>query len=383
MKICILSPIYPKNSDKRLGIFVHEQAKYIARLNHEVHVIAKGDVADKEFEVREGVNVHRICLQGKSIISNFVFAVLTLNKLITLNRELDFDVIHSHFVGALTALQGIAAKLLKKPYFITIHGIGMLTENKLNQSLIRFDFWLASKVICVSNYVAKLASKYTTRSKIDVVNNGVDPEKLKLTINKHDFKKKLGLRNEKILLSVAGLVKRKGIDVVIQALPDVIKQYPDLKYFVIGRGAEKNNLYEMAKSRGLLKNIIFIDYVSNEELASFYNLCDVFILMSRTLKKEEGIEGFGIAYIEASYFGKPVIGGKSGGTSDSIVDEVTGFRVEPENNKEIARKILLLLKNDKLRKKLSRAGAYRVKNQFLWSHSAQKLVRIYTSLINL
>ncbi len=379
MKICILSPIYPKNSDKRLGIFVHEQAKYIAKLNHEVHVIARGDVTDKEFEVKEGVNVHKIRLQGNSIISQLSFAILMLNKLIILNRKIDFDVIHSHFVGLLTAVQGIAAKLMKKPFFITIHGIGMLTENKLSQSLIRFDFKLTSKVICVSNYVAQLALKYTDKNKVIVINNGVDQEKLKLIVNRQDIKKKLGLKNEKILLSVAGLVKRKGIDLVIQALPDVIKHYPNLKYFVIGRGAEKNNLYEMAKSLGLLKNIIFIDYVSNEELASFYNICDVFILMSRTLKKEEGIEGFGIAYIEASYFGKPVIGGKSGGTSDSIVDSVTGFRVEPENKKEITRKILLLLKNAKLRKKLGKAGAYRVKSQFLWSHSAQKLAQIYKS----
>jgi phosphatidylinositol alpha-1,6-mannosyltransferase len=233
----------------------------------------------------------------------------------------------------------------------------------------------------VSNYVAKLASQYTKKSKIVVIKNGVDTEKLILTKSLSKFKKEINLKNEIILLSVGNLVERKGIDIVLSALPDVIKSYPSLKYFIIGAGPEKENLQKLIKGLNLRKHVVFAGDVDNKHLANFYNLCDIFVLMSRTIKEKAGIEGFGIVYIEASYFGKPVIGGKSGGTADAIVDGVTGYRIEPKNTEDLKNKLILLLKNEKLRKKLGQQGMKRVKNQFLWKHNVEKLVKVYGRLI--
>ncbi len=379
MQICILSPIYPTFSKPPLGIFVHEQAKYLAKKGHSVHVITSGNYEDKSYGMKEGVMVHRIKLGNLLPFKGTIFALLMLKKLIILNKKFDFDILHSHFVGPLTVLIGLASKLTKKRFVTTVHGIGLLTDNPIKKAMVRFYLRFPSKIICVSDYVSKLVSECASKNKIIIINNGVDPEKLRPTLSAMAFKEKLGLKNEKILLSIGALIERKGIDIILSSLPAVIKSYPNLKYFIIGKGPEKENLTRLVKELNLEKYTVFIDGVNNGDLANFYNICDTFLLMSKTLKQKNGVEGFGIAYIEASYFGKPVIGGKSGGTADSIVDNVTGYRVGPTNTQELIKKIVALLKDAKLSRKLGNSGMRRVKSQFLWEHNVKKLVQVYKS----
>jgi len=383
MQICILSPIYPVFSNPHLGVFVHEQAKFLVKNGHNVYVITLGDSEDKKQEIKEGIKVYRIKIKSFFILKRLLFSLSMLKNLISLNKKYNFGIIHSHFVGPLTALIGLTSKLIKRPFVITAHGIGLLNDSRFKKILTKFYLSFPLKIICVSNYVAQLAAKYTKKNKIVVINNGIDPEKLKPTRNVSDFKKKLNLKNEKILLSVGNLVERKGIGVIIKSLPEIVKIYPDIKYFIIGDGPEKKNLQKIVHELALEKYVVFIDYVSDQDLANFYNICDIFVLMSKTIKEKEGIEGFGIVYIEASYFGKPVIGGKSGGTADSIIDGVTGYRIDPTDIKEFVNKVVLLLKNDKLRKKLGQQGMKRVKTQLLWKHNVNKLIKVYKSIISL
>jgi glycosyltransferase involved in cell wall biosynthesis len=101
--------------------------------------------------------------------------------------------------------------------------------------------------------------------------------------------------------------------------------------------------------------------------------------MSRDLK--DIIESFGIVYIEASYFGKPVIAGKSGGTADAVVDGKTGYIIKYDNIKKLEKTILLLLKNKKLRDKLGEAGRKRVLKEFLWKNNVEKLLDLYNKKI--
>lgn len=380
MQICILSPIYPTFSKPPLGIFVHEQAKYLAKKGHSVHVITSGNHEDKSYEIKEGVVVHRIKIYNFLPFKGVIFASLMLKKLIILNKKFDFDVLHSHFVGSLTVLIGLASKLTKKRFVTTVHGIGLLTDNPIKKTMIRFYLTFPSKIICVSNYVSKLASKFTGRNKIIIVNNGVDREKLRPTLSAALFKKKLGLKNEKILLSIGALIERKGLDIILNSIPAVLKSYPNLKYFIIGKGPEKENLTQLVKELGLEKYVVFVDGVNDNDLANFYNICDIFLLMSKTLKQKDGVEGFGIAYIEASYFGKPIIGGKSGGTADSIVNGTTGYRIKYTDKQELVNKVLTLLKNVNLRKRLGHNGKNRVMAKFLWENIVDELVEVYKSV---
>jgi phosphatidylinositol alpha-1,6-mannosyltransferase len=161
-----------------------------------------------------------------------------------------------------------------------------------------------------------------------------------------------------------------------------MKEEPNIVYFIIGQGPEKEKLISLANKLNLKDKVAFIDYVSDADLANYFNICDIFLLMSKTIEEKSAIEGFGNVYLEASFMGKPVIGGKSGGTSDAVVDGKTGFLIEPDDAEELKKKIILLLKNKTLREKMGRYGRKRVLNGFLWKHNVEKLVKVYSGLLN-
>ena len=366
MKICMVSYLYPTKENRTLGIFVHHQARELAK-NNEVHVITKRSGNMQSYEICERVKVHRVGWFNSAIP----------NKIASLHGKIKFDVIHSHFLGFSTLLCGITSRALGLPFVATLHGSEIMSGNMIKKFYLSF----AGRIMCVSGYTANLAENIADKSKISIVNNGVDPRRLRAKKSSGMFKKTIGLANNCIILSVADLVKRKGIDAVIRALPSLKNNHPDLVYIIIGRGPEKDNLASLAKRLKVDKSVRFIGYVSDEDLSNYYNACDIFVLMSRTLQRENAVEGFGIVFIEASFFKKPVIAGKSGGTSEAVIHGVTGFLLNPEDENELQEKISLLLKNSGLRKRLGINGNNFVMNNMLWKHNAHKTAAVYKDAI--
>jgi len=376
MKILIVSYVYPNKDDPRLGLFVHEQAKELVNQGHKVYVLTSGSSADKKEDV-DGAIIYR--LGTPKILSGMFFNFRAFIRILSLKD--DIDVIHLHFIGLSSFFCGIVSKIVKAPLVATAHGIDVCPTNALHKLLIRFYLLFPKKIMAVSKFTYELAAANTDKKKLIVVNNGVDLRKLKVIEKADAFKSRQGLKNKKIILSVGGLVERKGQDTVIKALPDVIKEAPNLVYLIIGKGSEEKNLKALVNSLNLQNNVKFLGYVNNKDIVNYFNVCDIFVLMSRTIKEKGGIEGFGIVFIEASALGKPVIGGKSGGTGDAIVDGVTGFRIEPDNVEELKSRLILLLKDEKLRKKMGNEGRKIVLKKFLWKHNVEKTVNVYEDVI--
>jgi phosphatidylinositol alpha-1,6-mannosyltransferase len=125
------------------------------------------------------------------------------------------------------------------------------------------------------------------------------------------------------------------------------------------------------------KNIIFAGRVSDAELPVLYNACDVFIMCSREERTRRGIlaEGFGIALLEASACGKPVIAGRSGGIADAVQDGVTGVLVNPLDSAEVAAAIVRLLKEPDLAKRLGQNGRRWVESEMNWTRASDEFQR--------
>jgi len=378
MNILIISYIYPSPEDPRIGIFIHEQAKELVKQGHKVQVITSNGNNRDKVEKIDNITIYRLnCHKHfKGLFFNFKL----LNKIIKLKGKI--DIIHIHFIGSNALFCWLGSKFLHIPLLATTHGIDVCSKNFLHNLLIKFYLSFPKKIMAVSNYTADLAKVNTNRNKVYVVNNGVDVEKLRVTKDKFKLKRDLGLDNSLILLSVGALVERKGIDLIIKVLPQVIKDVLNLTYLIIGKGEQESYLKNLVKSLNLQDHVRFLGFVSSKELANYYNLCDIFVLMSKTIKEKGGVEGFGIVYIEASYLGKPVIGGKSGGTGDAIIDKVTGYRIDPNNLQDLTKKLVLLLKNKNLRDKMGKEGQKFVKNNLLWKHNAEKTLKIYKEAIN-
>lgn len=172
------------------------------------------------------------------------------------------------------------------------------------------------------------------------------------------------LASQRIILSVGRLVTYKGYDVVIQALPQVLARVPEAHYVIVGEGPDQRRLEVMADGLGVRHRVTFAGRVSDRELAGWYHICEVFVMLSRPELTIGNVEGFGIVYLEANACGKPVVAGRSGGISDAVMDGVTGRLVDPLDVDQAAEVIIELLMDRALAARLGSQGQERVQAEF-------------------
>lgn len=273
---------------------------------------------------------------------------------------------------------GTVALLLKKiykiPYILSFHGMDiMISQKKLRKKiLIKYIAKNADKIICNSEFTKNLALKYLPiRQKTIQVIYPCSNISADLNIDSSDLINKYKLTNKKVVLSVGRLVKRKGFDNAIKALPAILKEFPDLIYVIIGSGAEKSYLQNLIKEKHLEKNVLILENINNVDLAKFYNLCSIFLNPARNIAGD--VEGFGLVYLEAAAFGKPAICGNQGGEREAVLHNITGIIIDPENIQQISDSVIKLLKSPELAKELGKNGQERVLNDFQWKKQANIL----------
>jgi phosphatidylinositol alpha-1,6-mannosyltransferase len=147
---------------------------------------------------------------------------------------------------------------------------------------------------------------------------------------------------------------------VIQALPEVLKHFPDVKYVMVGplKGwppGYAETLLHLAEQVGVSPHVMLVGEVDITELPLYYIACDVFVMPNRLVPPGD-VEGFGIVFLEANFLGKPVIGGNSGGVSDAIQHGKTGLLVNGDSVSDIAQGILTVLSNPKLAQTMGEQG---------------------------
>lgn len=267
---------------------------------------------------------------------------------------------------------GEAVYLIKQnfkiPYFVSTHGLDIL----MPQKKLRKDKIL-KKILNNAEFITA-NSEFTKKELLDLE---IPDEKIEITypcpnIQNNPSQRLVDPWPKKTLLTVGRLVKRKGQEKVIEAMPKLLEKFPDLTYLIIGEGPDKNNLEQKIENLNLNSKIKILNNIINSELAEYYSSADIFVMPVENL--EGDAEGFGIVYLEAALFGLPVIGGKSGGAKEAILDNETGLLVEPGNQKDLIEKITLLLEDRVLAEKLGEAGKERVLKEFIWKNQADKLM---------
>jgi phosphatidylinositol alpha-1,6-mannosyltransferase len=186
----------------------------------------------------------------------------------------------------------------------------------------------------------------------------------------------------RVLLSVSRLAERyKGHDMVIRALPLIRAKVPDACYIIVGDGWLRPYLERIAASIGVRDAVIFAGEVSESELEAWYRRCDVFILASRESAVGGGSEGYGIVFIEANLHGKPVIGGRSGGIPDAVLDGATGLLVNPLDAADITDAVLRLLTDSSLAARLGAEGRRRAQEELSWGNYVARFDGIIKSSV--
>ena len=286
-------------------------------------------------------------------------------------------------------LTGLVGYLLKRkfniPFNVQLHG------NYLDN-----EFWLKnSKLFHVWNMIGKFVVKGADCVRVvssiirDTLINklGISSEKVITFPVFTDVSKfeNSGLKDnlkekyrdfENIVLFVGALIKRKNIESLLSAAPDVINKYPKTLVLIIGEGEEKVQLSKLSTKLGIEQNIRFEGKVTQEELPSYYQACSLFVLPSKE-------DGWGRVVIEALACGKPVIVSDACGVSDVVTNAECGFVFPIDRADILAEKIIYPLEHPELSKKMGERGRRYVIETLDIKKNAYKYREVYERTIEL
>jgi phosphatidyl-myo-inositol dimannoside synthase len=180
-----------------------------------------------------------------------------------------------------------------------------------------------------------------------------------------------------VLLSVGYLIRQKGHETAVRALPRLVKAWPALRYVIVGDGPEKNHLESLAAELGVTSNVTFLGRVPEAQLLEAYRSADVYVQPSVVV---DGVtEGYGIAFLEAGAAGLPVIGGRCGGVVEAVVDGVTGLLVTPGDEADFVKAVSSLLSDGDLRRRMGEAGK-RLAEERTWDKTLVPVVALDRTL---
>jgi phosphatidylinositol alpha-1,6-mannosyltransferase len=205
---------------------------------------------------------------------------------------------------------------------------------------------------------------------------GISIEQFKPGEKPRDLLSKYKLTDKPTIVCVGRLVKRKGQDKLIEALPIIKKEIPDVKLIFVGEGSILTKLVKRTAKLGLSDNVVFTGRVSYQDLPKYFLLGDIFAMPARSRLFGLEVEGLGIVYLEAGASGLPVLGGESGGAPDAVKVNETGFVADGNNPREIAQFAIRLLKDEALRKSFGENGRKWAEEYWTWKIWANKFAAL-------
>lgn len=308
-------------------------------------------------------------------------------------KELNLDIVHTQTEFSLGAFGKIISRKYDIPFIHTYHTmwedyIHYITPIKgrniyLKRLARTFSRGFVRKAECVitpSNKTAKyLKYKCKVKNKpIYVIPTGIDIQpfnKSNFTLEeKNKLKESLGIKkDEKVILFLGRVAEEKSIDVLMNAMPDVFKSYPNSKFLIVGDGPSKKALEEQASSLGIKDKVVFTGKIPYNEVPKYYNLGDVFINASIT-------ETQGLTFIEAMAAEVPIVAKYAPNLSEFIKNGKNGILVR--KNSDFKDAIVNVLTNDNLRSTLITNGNSTAK-EYSIEQFGDKLEMLYSEIIEL
>lgn len=235
-------------------------------------------------------------------------------------------------------------------------------------------------IIAVSEYTKNIINnKFNRIENVFIVNNGVDLKKFYQNTKNGNLEEMYKIKNCRVLLSLARLVPKKGIDLVINSLPEILLDFPDVKLLVGGTGPDRSRLEFLSEQCGAKDCVIFAGFVDDDALNDFINLGDIFVMPNRNVDGDT--EGFGLVFLQASACGLPVIGGNAGGTSDAIQNGKSGYLVDGSSKEEFVARVLQIFRNDIERKGMSEFSRQWVAAECSWESRVKQFDDIINMLV--
>lgn len=381
MKILQVSPYFhPYNGGQE--VFVYNLSKNLIKAGHEVHVITSNYPSTSDSEIFDGINIKRYRCVSRPLRNPIAPQFLRLGK-----RLKDYDVIHMHNEHSFPSMVIANLKEINaKPLIITTHGqlkFGNYSKDFIekiyNKTIGKRVFRKCDAIIALSesdkDYIASLG---IDSEKIEIIPNAIDPlfldyETMKACGEAYLLKKPQ-FRNKKIVLFVGPVIRRKGVEYLIRAIPYVLKSIAsnEILFIITGSGDYINEAIVMAKKLNIEKFINFTGHLSIKDLKSIYAISTMFVLPSLS-------EGLPTSILEAMYFGLPVVSTDIPGIRDHF--RKTAKLVQPKNEEALAKAIIELLSDQDLSAKMSREAKAQIINKYTWQIIAKKYLEEYERII--
>lgn len=234
----------------------------------------------------------------------------------------------------------------------------------------------ADFVIAVSGFTRELLiDSGVDATKVHVVHPGVSALYLQAEDAREAVRASLGLGNEFVVGTTARLVRRKGHELVLRALAQLLGSGRPFQYLVVGDGPERERLEQLAEGLGIGHAVSFLGHVDEGDLPGLYDAMDLFVLPTQPTGDPYDVEGFGIVFLEAAARGLPSVASPVGGVPDAVIDGETGLLVPPAPD-AIAGAIGTLVNDAELRSRMAARARQRVVEDFTWPRIAEEIARI-------
>lgn len=398
LRLCLLSSTYPPNQYDGVGRLTNLMARGLFELGHTVHVITGGETERVTFY--DGAYVHTMpyTLDRFPEYKRYVNLFHTLNrnhavyetvKRLKLNDDIQLvDSALWLYEGLITAVSGlvpVVVRLVTAHRQVTAlhgqHADDHRLVGEMEKLLIERSAHVLPNTRATLNAVEKTYGLQLPPERYTIVPYGIVPAPDE-AVRPFDVSRR---DDELTVLFVGRLEKRKGIQDLFSAIPSVLQRVPRARFIIAGsdnsywdgflkRTGLDYPTYFARQHPELAARVTFTGSVSDEELQKLYAACDLFVAPSL-------YESFGLIYLEAMNYAKPVIGCRAGGIPEVIDHESSGLLVEPEAAPQLAEAIVSLLRSpDKLRD-YGLAGRAQIMQRFHYLTMARNFERVYRRVI--
>ncbi|MCK4427441.1 MAG: glycosyltransferase [candidate division Zixibacteria bacterium] len=346
MKICYLAPANSVHTQKWVD--------YLNQNGHEMHLISFHPGRIK------GAKVYHL----KSFAKFCYLLYLPVVKMLV--KKIRPQIVHAHFVSSYGL---VGACLGFHPLLISVWGADVIDFPKrswLHRCLVRYSLNKADVITATSQMLSRAVVGFVGKNnKTFVVPFGVDLDRFSPRIESVD--------KELITIgTVKTLAHKYGIEYLIRAFAMVEKKHENVKLVIVGDGPLRKELENLATELNCSQKINFVGKVPNEKVQEYINSMDIFVVPS-VLESES----FGVAAVEASACGLPVIVSDIGGLPEVVLNKKTGLRISPKDPDAIAKAIIFLIENPQLREEWGKEGRRFVSEHYNWIKNAAQMEQLY------
>jgi glycosyltransferase involved in cell wall biosynthesis len=381
LRLLVLSIEFPPGPGG-LGTLAYQISQCLTEMGWQVAVATPQSHTNNQtiqaFNNHQIFKITQFVYKGPAILEGFNRLFITL------------QLIRSHKPNVILAigwqsvwLGSLIALLTNIPCVAVGIGSEFLILKKVKRAMALWAYQRADLVVFISQYTRKLAQSHGFHTfKDTIISLGADEDIFKPELNTKDLRQQLKLNDSLVILTVGQVSERKAQDVVIRALPSVLEDFPTTHYLIVGLPTNRARLEQLANKLGVKENIHFTGVVPQNDLPLFYNLADIFILVSRRTEGGE-VEGFGIAVVEAALCGKPAIVSNATGLVEAVVPGMTALVVDPEQPEMTAAAIKQLLANDQLRYEMGVTARRHALDKATWRQQIKKFDHQLRNLIEM